>query len=116
MNQNNQESGFAGLGLDPKLLSTLSRNGFLQPTPIQSKSIRPASAGDDLIGIAQTGTGKTLAFLAPIVNGLMTGRLRRALILAPTRELALQIDEVCQKVARPLGFRSTVLIGGASMN
>ncbi len=115
MNQNNQESGFAGLDLDPKLLSALSRNGFTQPTPIQLKSIPPAVSGRDLIGIAQTGTGKTLAFLAPIVNALMAGEIRRALVLAPTRELALQIDEVCQQVARPLGYRSAVLIGGASM-
>jgi ATP-dependent RNA helicase RhlE len=115
MNQNNLESGFAGLGLDPELLSALGGHGYQKPTPIQAEAIPHAVAGKDIVGIAQTGTGKTLAFLAPILNGLGRGSVRRALILAPTRELALQIEEVCEKIARPFGYRSAVLIGGASM-
>jgi ATP-dependent RNA helicase RhlE len=115
MNVNQQESGFAGLGLDPTLLSTLSRHGYNQPTPIQASVIPLAVEGKDLIGIAQTGTGKTLAFTAPILNAFLSGKARRAIVLAPTRELALQIEETFLVIGKPLGFRSVCLIGGASM-
>jgi ATP-dependent RNA helicase RhlE len=111
----NSESGFAVLGLDPKLLSNLSRHGYIQPTPIQAGLIPPALQTKDLIGIAQTGTGKTLAFTAPIIHAFLNGEAGRALILAPTRELALQIEESFSLVGRPFGFRSAALIGGASM-
>lgn len=111
-----EAAGFAALGLAPETLSTLSRNAYAVPTPIQSAAIPAALSGRDLIGIAQTGTGKTLAFALPLVERMLAGKTRRALVVAPTRELALQIDETLQKVAAPRGIKSTVVIGGASMN
>ena len=108
--------GFAALGLTSETLSTLKRNDYTVPTPIQNAAIPVAMTGRDLVGIAQTGTGKTLAFALPLVERMLAGKTRRALVIAPTRELALQIDETLQKVADPRGVRSTVVIGGASMN
>ena len=112
--QNNSQAGFKALSLSPQLLSVLDRLQYTEPTPIQHLAIPHALEGRDVTGIAQTGTGKTLAFGLPILE-----RLRNnpgvALILAPTRELALQIDETFQKVGRQLGFRTAVLIGGAPM-
>jgi ATP-dependent RNA helicase RhlE len=100
-------------GIAPKLLSVLSQNNFTTPTPIQHQAIPPALEGKDLVGIAQTGTGKTLAFGIPMIQTL--GKGGQGLILLPTRELALQVDETLQKVGRPLGLKTAVLIGGASM-
>ncbi len=114
--QNKKATGFAALGLSSETLATLTRNAYTVPTPIQEAAIPAALAGRDLVGIAQTGTGKTLAFALPLVERMLAGSARRALVVAPTRELALQIDETLQKVARPRGIVSTVVIGGASMN
>ena len=111
-----EAAGFAALGLAPETLATLTKNAYTVPTPIQTAAIPVALAGRDLVGIAQTGTGKTLAFALPLVERMLAGKVRRALIVAPTRELALQIDETLQKVANARGLRSTVVIGGASMN
>ncbi|MFA6078275.1 MAG: DEAD/DEAH box helicase [Candidatus Omnitrophota bacterium] len=107
-------SSFYILGIAPKLLEILDRLKFTIPTPIQHKAIPIGIEGKDIIGVAQTGTGKTLAFAIPIIQRL--GQKKgRALVLAPTRELALQIDETFQKIAQPFGIRTAVLIGGASM-
>jgi ATP-dependent RNA helicase RhlE len=84
------------------------------PTPIQLKAIPIGLAGQDIIGIAQTGTGKTLAFAIPIVQRLAQIR-GRALVLVPTRELAIQVEDTIKKVAAPAGMGSVVLIGGESM-
>src|SRR5271163_5240162 len=89
---------FRDLGLDPKILQAVQEAGYTEPTPIQAAAIPPILAGHDLIGIAQTGTGKTAAFTLPILTKLAAqpaGSLRgtRVLVVAPTRELALQIDE-----------------------
>ena len=111
-----EAAGFAALGLAPETLALLARHGYAEPTPIQSAAIPTCLSGRDVVGIAQTGTGKTLAFALPMVERMLAGAARRALIIAPTRELALQIDETLQKVAAPRGVRSTVVIGGASMN
>ena len=111
-----EAAGFAALGLAHETLATLSRNGYTVPTPIQIAAIPAVLGGRDIVGIAQTGTGKTLAFSLPLVERMLAGQVKRALIIAPTRELALQIDETLQKVAQPRGVRSTVVIGGASMN
>ena len=105
---------FNELNLTPRILKTLEKLGFETPTPIQAKAIPPILEGKDVLGIAQTGTGKTLAFGLPLLERLLDDE-RGALILAPTRELALQIDESLQPVARALGFKSVVLIGGAPM-
>ena len=111
-----EAAGFAALGLAPETLALLARHGYSEPTPIQFSAIPPCLSGRDVVGIAQTGTGKTLAFALPLVERMLANKTRRALVVAPTRELALQIDETLQKVANPRGIRSTVVIGGASMN
>ncbi len=114
MNQKSTAS-FYGLGLAPKLLEILDKNDFTVPTPIQAKTIPLAIEGKDLIGIAQTGTGKTLAFGAPMMQNI--ARLKtRGLILVPTRELAAQVDEVLMHFGRSLGLRTAVIVGGAPMN
>ncbi len=110
----NLSTGFKNLSLSPDILEVLDRLEFVVPTPIQEQAIPIALLGRDLTGIAQTGTGKTLAFGLPILERLKT-LAGIALIIAPTRELAIQIDEVFQQVGRPLGFRTAVLIGGAPM-
>jgi ATP-dependent RNA helicase RhlE len=117
MKQNEQHSNvtFYGLGIAPKILELLNRMKFKTPTPIQHKAIPMAIEGQDIIGVAQTGTGKTIAFGIPMVQRLAQGP-GRALVLVPTRELALQVDEAVQKFGRLLGMRSAVLIGGASMS
>ncbi|MBN9501675.1 MAG: hypothetical protein BGO01_15615 [Armatimonadetes bacterium 55-13] len=106
---------FACLKLDERILKQLSKLGFQTPTPIQAESIPHALEGQDIIGIAQTGTGKTLAFGLPMLQKLLdidgTG-----LVLAPTRELAIQIDEELRKVGHAFGLKTAILIGGAPMN
>jgi ATP-dependent RNA helicase RhlE len=106
---------FNGLGIAPKILDILAKLGFATPTPIQFRAIPEGVAGKDIVGVAQTGTGKTLAFGIPLLQRL-AGSEGRGLILVPTRELALQVDETLSKIARPLGLRTAVFIGGASMN
>ncbi len=107
--------GFYGLGIAPKLLDVLWKLKFKTPTPIQQKSIPIAIEGQDLIGVAQTGTGKTLAFGIPLIQRLAQTK-GKGLVVLPTRELALQADEVFRQVGRDIGLRTAVLIGGASMN
>lgn len=107
--------GFSGLGIAPKLLEILAWLKFTTPTPIQYKAIPVAVEGKDVIGIAQTGTGKTLAFGVPLIQRLMQTKESMGLIILPTRELALQVTEMLLKVGRTLGIRTAVLIGGASM-
>jgi ATP-dependent RNA helicase RhlE len=104
---------FSDLGVAPKLLAALERLNLTIPTPIQEQCIPLALGGKDIVGIAQTGTGKTLAFGLPIIQRL-TQNQGQALILLPTRELALQIDEVFQSIGRSIGLRTAVIIGGAS--
>ncbi len=104
---------FAELGIAPKLLSVLNSAGYVTPTPIQHQAIPVAITGADVVGIAQTGTGKTLAFGLPMIQRLASVK-GQGLILLPTRELALQVDETLQKVGRQIGLRTAVLIGGAS--
>jgi len=108
-------TNFFGLGIAPGILDILQRMKFVIPTPIQQKAIPPGIEGKDIIGIAQTGTGKTLAFGVPMIQRL-AGIKGRGLVLAPTRELALQIDEALHKIiSHSSGIRTAVLIGGASM-
>lgn len=109
------EHTFHNLGILPKLLEILEQNKFTTPTPIQHQSIPAGIEGKDIIGIAQTGTGKTLAFGIPVIQriGVTNGK---GLIILPTRELALQVDETLQKIGRAVGLRTALLIGGESMN
>ncbi|EKD23504.1 MAG: hypothetical protein ACD_81C00234G0005, partial [uncultured bacterium] len=106
--------GFYGLGIAPKLLEILDKKKFTTPTPIQKEGIPIAISGKDMIGIAQTGTGKTLAFGIPMIQRLATGD-NQGVILVPTRELALQVDEQIQAIGHELGLMTAVLIGGASI-
>jgi ATP-dependent RNA helicase RhlE len=113
MTQESTEN-FYGLGIAPKLLEILEKNRFTTPTPIQAKTIPLAIEGKDLIGIAQTGTGKTLAFGIPMIQNI--ARLKtRGLILVPTRELAAQVEEVLLQFGKGVGLKTAVIVGGASM-
>ncbi len=105
---------FQSLGIAPRILETLEHLKFTTPTPIQHQSIPAALEGKDVVGIAQTGTGKTLAFGIPMVQRLSNGQ-GQGLILLPTRELALQVAETLTSITRNNGLKTAVLIGGASM-
>jgi ATP-dependent RNA helicase RhlE len=104
--------GFTGLGIAPGILNILAKLGFTAPTPIQEKSIPIAIEGKDMIGIAQTGTGKTLAFGIPLIQKMLSGRQGVGLVIVPTRELAIQVGQALDTVGTPLGFRTATLIGG----
>jgi ATP-dependent RNA helicase RhlE len=106
---------FYGLGIAPKILDILERIGFKVPTPIQYKAIPMALEGKDIVGIAQTGTGKTHAFAIPMVQRLAQEKKTMGLVLAPTRELAIQISEAFQPLVRAFGMNTACLIGGAPM-
>ena len=108
---------FSELTLNQSLHRNLARNCFKQPTPVQARSIPPALTGADVVATAQTGTGKTLAFLIPIIEKLSVntaGKGIRALILAPTRELALQIAETFSNLSANTALCSAVVVGGLS--
>jgi ATP-dependent RNA helicase RhlE len=105
---------FYGLGIAPKILEILERIKFKIPTPIQFKAIPLAIEGKDVIGIAQTGTGKTHAFAIPMCQRLAREK-GMGLVLAPTRELAVQINEAFQGIAHSFGMKTACLIGGAPM-
>ncbi len=108
---------FSELSLCPLLEANLSRNGFVTPTAIQAAAIGPALSGKDLVATAQTGTGKTLAFVLPIIQSLTEQKSPaeiRAVILSPTRELALQINDTFVKMAAGSGLRTSVVVGGLS--
>ena len=107
-------ANFYGMGIAPKILDILERMKFKIPTPIQLKAIPLALEGKDIVGIAQTGTGKTHSFAIPMVQRLVQKK-GIGLVLAPTRELAIQIDEAFQEIARAFGMRTACLIGGAPM-
>jgi ATP-dependent RNA helicase RhlE len=113
---------FASLGLSEPLLRALASENYTTPTPIQVRAIPALLAGRDLLGIAQTGTGKTAAFGLPLLQRLAENKARadhrgtRALILAPTRELAVQIDVSLKTYGRHLGFRHAVILGGVNQN
>ena len=111
---------FQELGLNDALLKALAQQGYERPSPIQEKAIPPALAGKDVLGCAQTGTGKTCAFAAPILQRLADrpakDRPIRALILTPTRELALQIQESFTAYGKYLPLRSAVIFGGVGQN
>lgn len=111
-NDNEEIKSFYGLGISPRLLETLEELKFTVPTPIQYKAIPIALEGQDVVGIAQTGTGKTLAFGIPLVQRLVQQE-GLGLILVPTRELAIQVNETMEKIQAPFALGTCVLIGGA---
>jgi superfamily II DNA/RNA helicase len=110
---------FADLGLSDELLRAVTESGYAEPTPIQSQAIPSVLMNRDLIGIAQTGTGKTAAFVLPMIDILGHGRSRarmpRSLILEPTRELAMQVAENFEKYGKYHKLNMALLIGGTNM-
>ncbi len=119
------DGGFPALGLIDPLLRAVASEGYREPTPIQAQAIPHVLAGRDLLGCAQTGTGKTAAFALPILQRLAQvhpadrrsgRRITRVLVLAPTRELATQIGESFDVYGRHLGFRHATLYGGVNQN
>ncbi|MEM8771701.1 MAG: DEAD/DEAH box helicase [Pseudomonadota bacterium] len=109
---------FADLGLEPKLLDAIAASGYENPTPIQKEAIPPALTGKDVLGIAQTGTGKTASFTLPMIQRLAQGRAKarmpRSLVLAPTRELAAQVSDNFEKYGANHKLSMALLIGGVS--
>tara|TARA_R110002110_G_scaffold140643_1_gene328040 strand:+ start:2382 stop:3980 length:1599 start_codon:yes stop_codon:yes gene_type:complete len=109
---------FSDLSLDPKVLKAVAEAGYETPTPIQAQAIPEALAGRDVLGIAQTGTGKTASFTLPLITRLSRGRARarmpRSLVLAPTRELAAQVAENFDTYAKYTKLTKALLIGGVS--
>ena len=107
---------FADLGLSEELLRAVNDAGYTEPTPIQAEAIPPVLMMKDLVGIAQTGTGKTASFVLPMIDILSAGRRRarmpRSLILAPTRELAAQVAENFEKYGKYQKLEMALLIGG----
>jgi superfamily II DNA/RNA helicase len=115
-----ETTSFAGLGLSAKVLSAIEASGYTTPTPIQAQAIPVAMTGTDVLGIAQTGTGKTASFVLPMIARLESGRARarmpRSLILAPTRELAAQVAQSFEKYGQNHKLAVALLIGGVSMD
>src|SRR5579871_2245646 len=113
---------FSDLGLKPELLRALDELGYQAPTPIQSQAIPVVLAGGDVLGGAQTGTGKTAAFMLPLLQQLIAGlsgaraHAPRALILTPTRELAAQVADSARRYARHTPVRIAVVFGGVNIN
>jgi len=113
---------FAELGVAEPILRALAQENYITPTPIQTRAIPPLLAGRDLLGIAQTGTGKTAAFGLPLLQKLSIGHVpplpkqTKALILAPTRELAVQIEESLRTYGRFLNLKRAVILGGVNQN
>jgi ATP-dependent RNA helicase RhlE len=113
--EHSERLSFHNLGLDAPILKALDRLRFHTPTPIQAQAIPDGLRGEDIIGVAQTGTGKTLAFGLPIIQRLIRHG-GKGLILLPTRELALQVEEEMHKIAGSFGLRTAMIIGGAPIN
>lgn len=106
---------FESLGLNKDILKSVTRVGFTHPTPIQSAVIPPALEGKDIIGLAQTGSGKTAAFVIPIASRLEHGKGLRSLVVCPTREIALQTKAFFDLFGKPHGLATVCVIGGVSM-
>ncbi len=109
------EHRFDTFGLDSRIVHALQSHGFEIPTPIQDQSIPAGLDGRDVLGLAATGTGKTAAFLLPMLHHTLKNPNRTTLILAPTRELAIQIDDEFRSLSRGLRLQSTVCVGGTPM-
>ncbi len=114
------QTDFSSLGLDPSVVQAVARAGYKSPTEIQLHAIPPALEGKDVLGIAQTGTGKTASFVLPMISMLNRGRAKarmpRSLVVAPTRELASQVAENFETYASASRLKMSLLIGGVSFN
>jgi len=109
------EHTFADFDINPHLKKNIAAKKYETLTPIQDKAIPHALLGQDVVGLAETGTGKTAAFLIPLIDKVMKQKGERVLIMAPTRELAVQIEKELAGFARGLGFRGMVAVGGANI-
>ncbi len=109
---------FKDFDLDPRLLAAIENEGFETPTPVQAEAIPLSLEGRDIIGTAQTGTGKTAAFVLPMLNRLLSGprRLTRALIVTPTRELAQQVNDMIRQFSTGTKLRCATVYGGVNEN
>ena len=110
------QHAFADFAIDERIKANIARKGYITPTPIQDQAIPVVLEGRDILGIANTGTGKTGAFLIPLLNKAVKDRRQRVLIMVPTRELALQIEEEYRGFASGSGFASVCVVGGANIN
>lgn len=111
----NPKHTFATFGLDQRIVKRLHSMGITIPTPIQDQTIASSLEGRDVIGLAETGTGKTAAFLIPLIQKTLDDDSRQTLILAPTRELALQINEELRKITAGMAIFSVVCVGGMNI-
>lgn len=109
------EHSFADFKLHPLIHNNLAAMGYSTPSPIQDRAIPHGLAGKDIVGIANTGTGKTAAFAVPVLHKLITEPTAKAIVLAPTRELAEQIEQQCRTIGKGSGLNGALLIGGTSM-
>ena len=110
-----ETQNFEGFNLHEALKQNISALGYTNPTPVQAQSIGPILEGRDVIGLASTGTGKTAAFLIPLIQKIFLNRNQKALIIVPTRELALQINEEFRSLSRNMNLYSAFIIGGTNM-
>lgn len=106
---------FSDFDVHPLIKDNITKKGYVTPSPIQDQTIPHGLAGKDVIGIANTGTGKTAAFAVPALHRIMSNKGSKMLIIAPTRELAQQIEDECRSIAKGSGLRGALLIGGSSM-
>jgi len=109
-------NSFSDFPLDETVKKNILAHGFDKPTPVQDQAIFPILEGKDLVGIANTGTGKTAAFLLPLITKVSKDRSQKVLIVLPTRELAVQIQDEFKLFSLGMGVFSTLCIGGASLN
>ena len=110
------EHNFSDFPIDERLKRNITARHYEIPTPIQDRAIPHALRGEDVVGLAETGTGKTAAFLIPLIDKVMKQSSERVLIMAPTRELAVQIEKELAGFAKGLGFCGMVAVGGANIN
>lgn len=110
------EHAFADFAVDPRLQATIAARGYVTPTPIQDRAIPHVLRGSDVVGIANTGTGKTAAFLIPLIHKALQNIREEILIVVPTRELALQIDQELKAFSRGLKVFSVCCVGGAPIS
>jgi ATP-dependent RNA helicase RhlE len=110
------EHKFIDFAVDARLKQNITAKGYVDPTPIQDRTINHILRGEDVVGIANTGTGKTGAFLIPLVHKVLSGKGERVLVMVPTRELAVQINDELKGFAKGLGIYGVVCVGGANIN
>ncbi|CAJ0905098.1 17227_t:CDS:2, partial [Entrophospora sp. SA101] len=113
-----KSGGFQSMGLSYPIYKAVLKKGFKVPTPIQRKTIPLIMEGNDVVGMARTGSGKTAAFLIPMLEKLKIHSAKvgtRAIILSPSRELALQTQKVCKELAKYTDIRACILVGGDNL-